>query len=169
MRNLRRFRSALLLLGLSCLLASEGHAATDTKTATVSATVNAAASLTLGVNTVTFADADPGTTASITATEGAITVTAKARTSANGAVTLTVLAADDLKSGSDSIGIGNVTWTVSGTGYQAGTLNKSSAQSVGSWTGPGVRSGALTFALANSFTYATGSYSTTVTYTLTAP
>jgi hypothetical protein len=164
-----RTRSVLLLLCLSALAATPALAATDTKSVTVSATVNAAATLVLGVNTVTFADADPGTTASIAATEGAISVTAKARTSASGAVTLTILAADDLKSGSDVIGISNVTWTATGSGYQTGTLNKTTAQTVGSWTGPGTHAGTVSYALANSFSYATGSYTANATYTLTAP
>src|SRR5262249_23089079 len=160
------------LLGLVLAGACAGapaQAATDTQTATVSAQVNAAASLTLGVNTVTFPNADPGTTPSIAATEGAIAVTAKARTSAAGAVTLTVVPSADLKSGSDVIGISNLTWTATGAGYQAGTSNKTTGQTVGAWTGPGVHAGTVSYALANSYSYATGSYSTTLTYTLTAP
>jgi len=144
-------------------------AATDTANVTVSATVAASAKLTIGATTVTFPDADPETVATINATEGAIAITAKGRTSAAGNVTLTLLAADDLKSGTDVIGISNVTWTASGTGFAAGTMNKTLAQTVGSWTGSGTRTGSASFKLANSWDYATGSYSVTATYTLTAP
>ena len=135
----------------------------------VTVTVSALAKLSLSASTITFPNADPDTTPSIAATEGAITITAKAKTATGAAVALTVLAANDLKSGTDTITIGNVTWAASGTGFAAGTMNKTSAQPVGSWTGSGTRSGTQTYALANSWTYPTGNFSTTATYTLTAP
>ncbi len=142
--------------------------ATDSKTVTVNATVSATAKLDLSSLVVNFPDADPDTTASITVAP--ITVTAKGKTSAGSNITLTVLASDDLKTaGSDVIGIANITWTVSGAGFAAGTMSKTSAQSLASWSGSGSRSGTQTYALANSWSYATGSYSTSVTYTLTAP
>ena len=141
---------------------------TDTKTVNISATVSARAKLTLSSLTVAFADADPDVTPSITATP--LTVDVKTRTAAASNVTLTVLASDDLKAGSDVIAINNLTWTVSGSGMAAGTMNKTTAQSLGGWTGSGTRTGMTqTYALANSWAYATGSYSSTVTYTLTAP
>jgi hypothetical protein len=145
------------------------EAANDTKNVTVSATVSATAKLSLGSTTVSFPNADPDTTSSITASEGAISVTAKSKTGAASSTTLTLLASADLTSGSDTIAVSNVTWTVSGSGFAAGTMNKTTAQSVGSWTGSGNRSGTQTFALANSWNYATGNYSATGTYTLTAP
>jgi hypothetical protein len=144
-------------------------AATATSNVTVSATVAASAKLTLGSATVTFPDADPETVPSINASEGAVSITAKARTSAAGSVTLTLLAANDLKSGSDTIGISNVTWTATGTGFAGGTMNKTTAQSVGTWTGSGTQTGTVSFKLANSWNYATGAYSVSATYTLTAP
>lgn len=156
------------LIGLAACTAP-AHAATDTKTQTVQATISAAAALTLSSSTITFANANPGTTPSVAATEGAISATASARTSSSGTVSLTVLASGDLTSGSDTIDIGNVTWTSTGSGYQAGTLNKTTAQAVGSWTGSGVRTGSLNFAFLNQFAYTTGTYSATITYTLTAP
>ena len=159
----------LLVAAVALCVAGSAHAATDPKTVTVSATVNAKAKLTLSQSTLTFADADPTATPSITATEGAVNVTVASRTSTSGAVTLTVLAGGDLVSGSDSIGINNITWGASGGGFVGGTLNKTTAQSVGSWTGSGSRSGTVTHALANSYSYATGSYTASITYTLTAP
>jgi hypothetical protein len=142
--------------------------ATDTANVTISATVAAKAKLTLGSNTVSFADANPDVTPSITAT--ALSVDVKARTTAAGSVTLTVLSGGDLVSGSDNIAISNLTWTVAGSGMVAGTMNKTTAQSLGSWTGSGNRTGmSQTYALANSWSYAVGSYGATVTYTLTAP
>ena len=165
-----RIRHALL--GLLVLALAGVHtlgAATATSNVTVSATVAATAKLSLSSSTVSFANADPDTMPSIAATEGAITVTAKGKTSTGSNITLTLLAADDLKSGTDAIAITNVTWTVSGAGFVAGTMNKTTAQSVASWTNSGSRSGTQTFALANSWSYPTGSYTATATYTLTAP
>jgi hypothetical protein len=80
-----------------------------------------------------------------------------------------VLASGDLASGGNSIAVSNLTWTSSGGGFQAGTSNKTVAQSVGSWSGSGNQSGSQTYALANSWTYATGTYTVTLNYTLTAP
>jgi hypothetical protein len=48
-------------------------------------------------------------------------------------------------------------------------MNKATAQTVGSWTGSGNRSGTQSYALANSWNYATGAYTAMATYTLTAP
>src|SRR4051812_12170074 len=92
--------------------------ATDTASVTVSATVNAKAKLTMGSTTSSFADADPDVTPLLSA--AAISVDVKARTTAAGSVTLTVLASDDLSNGSDVIGIGNLSWTVTGTNFAAG-------------------------------------------------
>src|SRR5690349_17875195 len=112
--------SAAALLFLSSPVFAQ--AASDTATVTVSAAVNAKAKLTLGANTVSFPDADPTATPSIVAT--ALTVDVKARTSSAGSVTLTVLSGGDFVSGSDSIGIANLTWTASGSGMAAGTMSK---------------------------------------------
>jgi len=142
--------------------------ATDSKNVTVSAQVDAKAKLDLGgATTADFPDDDPDTSATLTAT-AAIAVTVKARTTSSGTVTLTVQAGDDLKSGSDVITIDKLTWTAGGA-LSAGTMSKSAAVSLGSWTGPGTHNGTQTYKLVNSWNYVTGNYSTTVTYTLTAP
>jgi hypothetical protein len=143
-------------------------AASDVKTVAVTATVSATAKLTLGSATLTFPDADPDTTPSIAPTEGAITINAKAKTSAAGNVTLVVKSGGNLVSGGDSIAISNLTWTVTGAGYSAGTMGTTD-QGLGSWTGSGNYGGTQTYALANSWAYVTGSYTATLTYTLTAP
>jgi hypothetical protein len=158
------------VLTAAAVLLFAGHAnaqATDTASVTVSATVNAKAKLTMGSTTASFADADPDVTPLLSAS--AISVDVKARTTAAGSVTLTVLASDDLSTGSDAIAISNLTWTVTGTNFAAGTMSKTAAQSLGSWTGGGTQSGTQTYKLVNSWSYKTGSYSTTITYTLTAP
>ena len=150
-------------------LAGAALAATSTQNLTINATVAATAKLTLGTNTINFPDADPDTTPSIVATENPVNVTAKVKTGGASTATLTVLAGGNLTSGSDTIAIGNVTWTATGAGFVPGTMNMATAQSAGSWTGSGNRSGSFSYFLANSWAYQTGSYTATTTYTLTAP
>jgi hypothetical protein len=167
-------RQLMRILGIMAvvLIIAAAHAwAANTSTAvTVSATVSATAKLTLNTAAVSFADSDPDTTPLITGAP-VVSVTAKGKTAAGSNITLTVLAGDDLKSGTDTIGVANVTWTVAGDGFSAGTMDKSPnpAVSLGSWAGSGNHSGTQTYLLANSWDYATGNYSMTVTYTLTAP
>jgi hypothetical protein len=163
--KVRALVTAFLLMGVS----SAALAATDGKTLTVNSTVSARASLVIATTTVNFPDADPSSVASIEATEGPVTVTASVRTGSSGSATLQVQANGDLVSGSDTIDISNVTWTASGTGFSSGIMNKSVSQPAGSWTGSGQRTGTFNYFLANSWNYATGSYTTTLTYTLTAP
>jgi hypothetical protein len=142
--------------------------AVDTKTVTVSATVNAKAKLTLGSNTASFADADPDVTPLLSA--AAISVDVKTRTAAANNVTLTVQAGGDLvNAASDVININQLSWTVTGTGFAAGTMSSTVAQSLGTFAGGGNVSGTQTYQLVNSWNYKTGSYSATITYTLTAP
>lgn len=139
---------------------------TDQKTVTINAAVNAKAKLAVSGGPVNFPDDDPDLSPTLTSTTP-ISVDVKARTSASGNVTLTVLATDDLKSGTDVITIGNLSWTASG--LTAGTMSKTAAFTIGSWTGSGLQSGTQTYELVNSWTYKTGTYSSTITYTLTAP
>lgn len=167
MRN--KISRTLLVAALALGAAKAGHAASATANGTVTANVNAVANLTLSSNNLTFASADPTVTPNISPNEGAISVTAKARTSAGADVTLTVKAADDLKSGANVIGIDQVSWTASGSGFGPGTMSKATDQAVGLWTNSGQHSGTLNFLFANSYNYATGTYTAAITYTLTAP
>lgn len=156
--------TALMVVGISTAAYAQ---ATANGSISVTANVAAKAKLTLGAASITFADADPDVTNPMTS--GAVSIDVRSRTSAAGTVTLTVLASGDLASGVDNIPIGNLTWTATGAGFQAGTGDKTTAQTVGSWTGSGSPSGTQTLALVNSWTYATGSYTVTLNYTLTAP
>ncbi len=145
-------------------------AATASNLVNVSVALGARAKLTIGTSTITFVNADPDTTPTIPASEGTFAVTASVITSTGAAVSLTVVAADDLRTaGGASIPIGNVAWTSTGAGFQNGSLNRTTAQTVGAWTGSGSRAGTQTFGLLNDWSYATGTYSTSATYTLTAP
>jgi hypothetical protein len=165
-------RTRLLFLGIAILavaLAQPLGAATDTKTVTVRANVGVTAVLDLSRLTVDFPDTpDVDANPSIPATGGAITITAKGKTTAGASVTLTVQASGDLVSGTDVIAISNVTWTVSGAGFVPGTL-ATTAQTVASWTNSGNHTGTQSYTLANSWDYAVGAYSTSAVYTLTAP
>ena len=141
---------------------------------TVSAVVNviaplaSSAQLTLNPLTISFPNANPDTVPSISANMP-VQVTANVTTGAYNTATLTALAQGDLISGSNTIAITNVTWTATGTGFVAGTMSKSAAQSVGQWRGPGTYTGTLSFFLKNSWSYATGNYTQGVIFTLTAP
>jgi hypothetical protein len=154
--------AALLALAVPVMAQQTANA-----TVNVTAHVNAKAKLTLDTNAVDFADADPDTDPVLSA--AAINITVKARTAKNGSVTLTVVSDQDLTSGSDTIGINNLTWTAGGSGFVAGTMDKVTAASLGSWTDSGNHGGTQTLNLANSWSYATGDYTATLTYTLTAP
>ncbi len=156
------------------LMTGSAFAASDTKNLTVTANVGSTAKLTLGATTLTFPDSDPDNTPLITATEAGINVTAKAKTGAGSSVTLEVRSSGgsggDLVSGSNTIAINNLRWTGAGIGFVAGPTNVSNSnQSAGSWTGSGTYVGTQTFSLVNSWAYAVGTYTATITYTLTSP
>lgn len=142
--------------------------AAQTGTATLNASINSVARLSLSSAALTFPDADPDTVPSIQASQGPITVTAKARTSPNSTITLTVRASDELRSGLNTIPASNITWVASGTGFGNGTLSATTAQAVATWAGSGVRTGTQTFFFRNAWSYATGTYTLTITYTLSA-
>jgi hypothetical protein len=118
--------------------------------------------LTLGSSNITFPDASPGASLSISATENPISVSVTVIPSGT-SWTLTVLANGDLVSGADTIPISNVTWTATGSQFVNGTLSKTTSQSVA--IGPNNRTGTLSFFLANSWSYPTGSYTQTITFT----
>lgn len=90
----------------------------------------------------------------------------------NGPWTLSVLAEGDLISGGATVDISNISWVATpAPPFQNGTLSKTVAQTVASGTGntQGNPTGQVTFRLANLWTYAAGTYTQTVVFTLTAP
>ena len=159
--------SGIVTAAAVLILGTPAFAQIVTTPVTVTANVNSKAKLALGTAALSFGDADPDTDPTIVAP--GFTVNVKARTTAGAAVTLTVLAGNDLLSGLDVITIDNLTWAAAGTGFSAGTSNKTTAQTVGAWTGSGNQSGSQTYSLVNSWAYATGTYTATLTYTLTVP
>jgi hypothetical protein len=155
----------IAILALSLLAAGAAWAVTDSKTLTINFSPIARAKLTLLSASITFPDADPDAGP---VTAGPVSVTAAVRTGSAATPTLTVLC-PDLKSGTDTIAINNVSWTAGGNGFVAGTMNATTAQSAGSWTGSGSRTSTFTYSLVNSWSYAIGTYTATAVYTLTAP
>jgi hypothetical protein len=148
------------------MLAGSAAAQNPTETLTVSATVAARATLTISAATISFGDADPDVTPLLTAAP--LTVTAKARVGQGEAVSLTVEATTPFEEGGGGqIPIGNLEWTGGGS-IAAGTAANAPV-ALGSWTNSGNRTGTQTYTLVNDWAYATGSYSVTMTYTLTVP
>ena len=159
-------------LGQLLLLAVLGAApasAQTTATATFSANLAGLAKFTLSSTTVTFPDADPDTVPLIPASSGPITITVKVRAAAGSTSRLTISASDDLRSGLHTIPAAALTWTASGTGFVAGTVNRFTAQTLGTWTGPGIMGGTQSYRFQNSWMYVPGTYTMLLVYTLTAP
>jgi hypothetical protein len=161
---------ALTLLGLPLSLnADSSIVITD-----VNAESTCSATLTLNTTSINFPSANPGSVSSVSASQN-LGVTANIQIEDSSTVTLTVLAGGDLVSGSGgTIPISAVSWTATGGGDNnggllPGTMSKNTQVPAGSWTASGTYSGAFAFYLANSWSYATGTYSQTVTYTITAP
>jgi hypothetical protein len=144
-------------------------ATAQTRTVTLSTTIASRAKLIFGLYAMSFPDADPDSVPSNPSNVNPISVTSSARTGSSQTVGLTCLASGDFISGTITISIGNMTWTATGTGYVPGTMDRTTAQTAGSWTGSGQRIGTFSYFLANSWSYTVGSYSTSIGYTLTAP
>jgi hypothetical protein len=135
---------------------------------TATATVGNQARLTLGGGPVDFPDTDPDLFTTITA--AAVTVQARARVAPTTTVNLTVIAgATHFDPATSTIPVGNLSWTVSGAPFQAGTMSSVTQQPLASWSGPAAHTGDQTYTLQNLWSYAPGSYSLLLTYTLSTP
>jgi hypothetical protein len=154
-----------VLLGL--LAATPAGA--QTATVTLSANLGGLARLSLSTASLSFPDADPDTVAQIQALPAQITITAKARATERAVVTLTVQAADDLRSGVDTIPADALTWTAAGPGFTAGAVSRAAPQPVASWIGSGVHVGTQSYLFRNSWSHAVGTYSLSLLYTLSSP
>jgi hypothetical protein len=135
----------------------------------VNADSTCSATLTINMTSISFPSENPDLVPSIPATQNPVGVTASVQIEDGSTATLTVLAGGDLISGNDKIAINTVSWTATGGGLLPGIMNKVTPVLAGSWTSPGEYTGAFSFFMANSWSYATGNYSQTVTYTVTAP
>jgi len=127
-------------------------------------------SVALSPAVITFPSSDPDTVPLVSAPP--MQLTYRVRGNGNAPWSLTVLAAGDLLSGPSAVDISNVTWVATpAPPFQNGTLSKTVAQRVASGTGninPD-SIGSITFRLANSWTYSTGTYTQTILFTLSAP
>jgi hypothetical protein len=160
--------SAIALAGfLAAVLPAP--AASLSQTVSASANVATMAKLALTPASLVFPDADPDLLPAIPSSNGPVTITAKARSSPGSPVTLTMLATDDLRSGMETIPISALKWTATGSGFLAGTASRSSSQLVATWGNSGARTGTQAFTLDNAWERATGTYSVSLVYTLTAP
>jgi hypothetical protein len=163
-------RGGWLLMAFVLIPAADTRAQNPrTANEAVTFVVAAQAKLTLSAATQTFLNADPDTVPQVLAFEGPVTITTKGRTAPSNQIILSVLASDDLRSGLNVIAISALTWTASGAGFVGGTMNKTIAQQVALWGSSGNFTGTQTYRFANAWTYATGSYGVTLTYTLSAP
>jgi len=162
------FMVAIALKSLSLPLSL--NADTSIVITDVDASSNSSATLTINMTSITFPNANPGAVPMVPANENPVAVTANVQIEEGSTATLTVLAGGDLVSGSDTIPINRVSWTATGGGLLPGIMSKvPPGMSAGSWTSPGEYTGAFSFFMANSWSYATGNYSQTLTYTVTAP
>jgi hypothetical protein len=152
---------------LVALVSAVPAAAQTAATATLSANLGPLAKLSFSSNTITFTDADPDTSPELLAAP--IAITAKARATAGSTIALTVLAADDLRSGINTLPADSLTWTASGAGFNPGTVSRTAAQVVASWSGSGVRMGMQIYRFQNRWSHPVGTYTVSLVYTLTSP
>ena len=160
-------RYDVILIALA--LAQPPTSGPQSATATLSVNLGTQARLVMVSTAVAFPDADPDTVLKVASVPASIDITAKARTTRNSQVTLTLQSTDDLRSGVTVLPAALVTWTASGAGFVPGTLSRSLAQVVGSWTGSGVRSGSQSFFFENLWTHPPGTYTISLVYTISAP
>ena len=164
------FSRRLVVIALAWTVAAPAaRAAAQSSTATLSANVGTFAKLTVSSASVSFPEADPDAIPQIPALGGPLVITAKSRATPNAQVVLSVQATDDLRSGVTVIAASNITWTVSGGGFVPGTLSTSSPVTVATWTGSGIRNGSQQLYFRNLWTHPTGTYTLSMTYTLSAP
>ena len=157
------------IIFLALLLAQTPVSGPQTASATLSVNLGSHARVAFPTTTLMFPDADPDLVPVVTAVPQNIEITAKARTPRNAQVSLTLQAADDLRSGVNTLPASLIKWAATGTGFVPGTLNRATAQTVATWTGSGVRSGTQNFAFENKWTHPPGTYSVTLIYTMSTP
>jgi hypothetical protein len=144
-------------------------ASPQSRNATLNVSINGLARLSLSSTGVSFPDSNPDLMPQVPGVPGPLAVTVKARTTLNATLRLSVLASDDLRSGVRTLPASTITWTAAGAGFAPGTLNRTTPQTVGTWVGSGVRTGTQSLLFANAWTHPTGTYTLTMTYTLSSP
>ena len=118
-------------------------------------------------NTISFASADPDTVPLISASPIRVSYIAQGQRSTPW--TITVVAEGQLISGTSTIPISNVSWTATPTPtFRNGTLS-TVPQILATGTGLAIERGDVTFKFANSWNHNVGTYTQTVTFTLSSP
>ena len=166
---MRTFRRVAIVVVIWTVAWPAARAAGQASTATLSASLNPVADITLSTAAVSFPDADPDTVPQIPSTSGPVLITAKARAAAGAQVLLTVQATDDLRSGVTVIPASNISWTATGSGFISGTLSKTVPATLASWNNSGVHTGSQQLYFRNLWTHPTGTYTLSILYTLSAP
>ena len=138
-------------------------------TATLSVNLASLARVAFVSTTVAFPNADPDTVPKVAGVPASVGITAKARTTRNSQITLTVQSTDDLRSGVTVLPASLMTWTATGAGFVAGTLSRSSAQLVGIVDRVWSSIGQPEFLLRERWTHPPGTYTITLMYTISAP
>lgn len=161
--------SILVVLALAC--AADTGSCANPQAITFSYPLAARAKLNITPATINFPDADPTLFPSVSAAENPIQAAVRIRKDPSAALTATLVCqmTTPLTSGADTIPASAISWTATGSGFNGGTMNSATPQLVGVWTTSGAYLGNLTFRMNNLWTYATGSYSGTILFTLTAP
>jgi hypothetical protein len=150
-------------------LACAGTASAQLATQNINATVNINNLARLDVSgDVNFPDTDPDLFATMSAP--AITVGARARISPSQDLIVTVQAAADyFDVGTSTIPVTGLTWTATGSAFSNGSMLAASPVTLAAWTGPANQSGTQTYTLPNLWSYAPGTHTVVLTYTLTTP
>lgn len=151
-----------VLAGLFTLALLGGWSATPVGAQTLNLTLSSAS--------IAFASADPDTTPQVAAP--VFTVSYRVRQNGGGNWAITLLASGDLSSGLATIPISAITWTATPSPpFQGGTMSAAFAQTLASGVGNvnPEDDGFVVFRLANSWSYDTGTYTSTFTFTLSAP
>ncbi len=166
-----RLAPHLVFVLLALAVASPARSASaQSRTATLNVSINSLARLTLSSTGVSFPDSNPDLVPQVPGTPGPLVVTVKARTTLNATVRLSVLASDDLRSGVRTIPASNITWTATGAGFVAGNAESDDAadrghRGSGRASAPAIRA----CSSRNVWTHPTGTYTLTMTYTLSSP
>jgi hypothetical protein len=150
---------------LACASTAQAQNVTTSIQATVVIGNQARLTVTGDIN---FPDSDPATVTSIPAS-AAVSITARARVAPTQGLVVTVEADDPyIDETTDTIPVTALTWTATGANFIGGTMSDAPVN-VASWNGPSQQSGTQSYVLANSWDYAPGTHTVTLTYTLTTP
>ncbi len=126
--------------------------------------------LSLSSSSIPFASADPDTTPVIDAP--VLVVAYRVRQNSDGNWAITLIASGNLSSGASTIPISAVSWTATpAPPFRNGTMSATLEQTLasGSDNVNPPTNGFVTFRLTNSWSYDTGTYTATFTFTLSAP